>query len=245
MQFDRVESTQPRALSADCGVCRKSVTDVYYLAGNQKVCAGCRDAHQKQLENGSKAARVIKALLLGFVAAAVGGALWAFITYKSDGTVYGIVAIGLGLLVGAAVKKGAEGRGGRGFQILAMALTYFGVAIGYSGAVIPMAFKGKPATAEASADKPAGEKPADSAEPTKVVPKDHPGALAGGCLVAFIALMGMFIASPILVAVESPITLVFLAIALWEAWKLNRGLAVRLSGPFRLGASSPGKGASG
>jgi hypothetical protein len=245
MQFDRAESVQPSVPMSACAVCKKPVTDVYYLAGNRKVCPVCRDGHERQQGGGSKAGRVIKALALGFAASGVGGAIWAFITYKSEGTVYGIVAIGLGLLIGQAVKMGSEGRGGRGYQALAIALTYFGVAIGYSGAMIPMALNGKTPTAETKGAKPSEAKPAESADSPDEKPLDAPKPSAGGCLVALIALIGIFIGSPILVAIESPITLFFLAIALWEAWKLNRGVAVRLAGPFRLGGSSPERGAGG
>ena len=50
----------------------------------------------------------------------------------------GIVAILIGYMVGAAVRKGARGGGGRRYQILAVALTYFSVGLAYS----PLAFKG-------------------------------------------------------------------------------------------------------
>ena len=48
----------------------------------------------------------------------------------------GIVAILIGYMVGYAVRKGAGGRGGRRFQVLAVALTYASVALAYT----PLAF---------------------------------------------------------------------------------------------------------
>jgi hypothetical protein len=237
MQFDRAESLRPSAPAAACAVCKKALTDVYYLARSLKVCPVCREGHERQLASGSQAGRVIKALILGSLAAGLGGAIWAFITYKTDG-IYGIVAIGMGLLIGAAVKKGSEGRGGRGYQALALALTYLGVAIGYSGAMIPLALKGKPAAVAEKAEK------AEKAEEEKTPPSAEPGKTApakaseAGCLVVLVTLLGIFVASPVLIGIGSPVTFVFLAIALYEAWKLNRGAAVRLAGPFRLGASS-------
>src|SRR5437868_9649083 len=216
MQFDLAESQQPAVSAVACSACKGELTDVYFLLAKNKICASCRDAFQKELEGGGKAARVIQAILLGLLAAVVGGAIWAYITYASDGTVYGIVAIGLGLLVGAAVRKATGGRGGRGYQFLAIGLTYLGVAIGYSGAMIPMALKGKSPAAERKAgkagkEKPAAEKAAEEkaaeekaeapADPSDAPIKDSPGALAGGCLVALILLIGVFIGSPVLVAV--------------------------------------------
>src|SRR5262249_40109060 len=89
MQFDRAEAPQPSAPAAVCAACKNPVTDVYYLAGQHKVCPACREA-QQQRDNKARAGRVVKGLLLGLLAAVVGGSIWAFITYKSNGTVYGI-----------------------------------------------------------------------------------------------------------------------------------------------------------
>jgi hypothetical protein len=50
----------------------------------------------------------------------------------------GIVAILIGYMVGYAVRKGARGRGGLRFQVVAVALTYASVALAYA----PIAVKG-------------------------------------------------------------------------------------------------------
>ena len=49
----------------------------------------------------------------------------------------GIVAILIGYMVGYAIRKGARGRGGLRFQVMAVALTYLSVAIAYT----PLAVK--------------------------------------------------------------------------------------------------------
>jgi hypothetical protein len=232
LQFDRVESTQP--IVAICSGCKGPLGETYYSAGPARICVRCRDGIQGHLEKGSAAARFFKAALLGVLAAAVGGSIWAYITYKSGGTVYGLVAIGLGYLIGIAVKKGSGERGGRGYQALALVLTYLGVAIGYVGAAIPELGKHPPkATVEekAPAD---SSKPGNTAKPVKVDPAP------AGCLLGLILVAGLCLGAPVMVGMESPITLVFLAIALWEAWKLNKGVLTHLKGPFRAGGGAVG-----
>lgn len=241
LQFDRAEAPAPEAGDA-CTACKMPLQDSYFLAGGQRICPGCRDTVQRGLESGSKGGRLVKATLLGLLAAVVSGAVWAFIIIQFD-TVLGLLAIGLGLLVGAAVRKGSEGRGGRGYQFLAIGLTYFGIAVGYSGALVPMALKANPLPAStAPAETPPADPatpPATPAAPDPTVPADVPPVGVGGCLVAFAVLIGIGIASPFLIAAESPITLLFLAIALWEAWKLNFGISLKLSGPYRVNRAPP------
>ena len=48
---------------------------------------------------------------------------------------FGLMAIGVGWLVGKAVMKGSNMRGGRRYQILALVLTYFAITLSY-GALI-------------------------------------------------------------------------------------------------------------
>jgi hypothetical protein len=66
--------------------------------------------------------------VFGIVAGAVGAAIWYGITVASKGSIYGIVAIVLGLMVGAAVRAGSNRKGGIGYQLLAVAITYFSIA---------------------------------------------------------------------------------------------------------------------
>jgi hypothetical protein len=231
LQFDRVDPGP--AVVAECRACRGPLGSPFFLAGVQKICAGCAEKVRTLLPQGNPTGRLLKATLLGFLAALAGGLTWAFITYKSQGTIYGIVAIGLGYLVGIAVRKGA-GTGGRGYQALAIGLTYLAVGTGYVGAAIPEIGKSKPAAgAEEKAAKPGKSdpaKPVTDGEPTKAQ-ADSPG-----CLAIVAVLGGLLVSAPVMVGIESPFTFFFLAIALWEAWKLNKGVRVDLKGPFSAAA---------
>ena len=230
LQFDRVDPGP--AVVAECRGCQGPLGSPFYLTGVQKICSGCAEKIRNLLPQGNPTSRVLKASLLGLLAALAGGLTWAFITYKSEGTIYGIVAIGLGYLVGIAVRKGA-GTGGRGYQALAIGLTYLAVGTGYVGAAIPEIGKSKPvAGAEEKAAKPG------KSDPAKPV-TDGPAkaqAESAGCLAIVAVLAGILLGAPIMVGIESPFTFFFLAIALWEAWKLNKGVQVDLKGPFSAAA---------
>ena len=43
----------------------------------------------------------------------------------------GLIAIQVGFLVGGAVRAGSEGRGGRGYQVLAVLLIYISICANY------------------------------------------------------------------------------------------------------------------
>lgn len=229
LQFDKAEPAQP-AESLLCAGCRKPLVDSFYLAGPQKICATCRDQVQEQLTGGPKGPRVAKALLIGLFISVVGGAAWAFITSKTEGSFSGLLAILLGYLVGIGVRKGSDGRGGRGYQVLAVLLIYLGLAIGFSGLMIPEFVKKQP--------KAATETPAPSAESNA---PDPAPVSAGGCVMAGLIVVGICLASPVLVAIKSPLIILMLAIALWEGWRINRGVDLNLKGPFPLGrGAAPG-----
>jgi hypothetical protein len=151
-----------------------------------------------------------KALLFGLGIAVGGGVLWGFLMTTQISGFGGILAIVLGYMIGIGVRKGSEGRGGRGFQVLAVLLTYVGLAIGYSALILSVS-----AGAE--------------------------GKGLGG-----LKLLGIGLASPVLIAIQQPWTLLILAIALWEGWRMNRGIVIDVKGPFPLGqGAAPGVKASG
>ena len=68
----------------------------------------------------------------------------------------GIVAILIGYMVGYSVRKGAQGRGGRRFQVLAAVLTYCSVALAYTPLAIEQAMAEKPAAQTAATASAAG-----------------------------------------------------------------------------------------
>ena len=230
LQFDRAEAQGPqRGPQVPCAACKRPLAGEYYLAGGAKICADCKTGLNQYVESGSKKARFLKATALGGLAALVGGILWAVFIVTTN-SMWGFVAIGLGYLVGIAVRKGSEGRGGRAYQFLGLGLVYMAVATGYMGIFISQVGGQKPAPV------PAAVQPADPAAEPKADPTaPSPAPDAGGYLQAWAILLGFYLAGPILIAKVDPFSLLFLAIAFWEAWRLNSGANLKVSGPYKLG----------
>lgn len=117
LQFDRAEfDAPPEALS--CAACSMGVADEYWTVGGKVVCAPCLVQVRAAFKDNFGLA-----LALGLAAAAAGAVAWFAITALT-GYMLGIVAVGVGWLVGHAVRRGAKGMGGPKYQALAVALTY-------------------------------------------------------------------------------------------------------------------------
>jgi len=155
LQFDRVETTVPAGAptaspGVTCVVCGKSVGAEYYTANGKPVCANCRAVVMSAAATPRSTGRLLLAALFGIGAAIAGAAIYYGVIAIAHLEI-GIVAILIGYMVGWAVRKGAGGRGGRRFQILAVVLTYWAVGLAYSplafeelsgsiGALVPLVF---------------------------------------------------------------------------------------------------------
>jgi len=187
---------------------------------------------------------------LGLVAAAVGSAIY-YAVAKVTGYEIGLISIVVGLLVGFAVRKGSRARGGWRYQALAIFLTYLAIASTY----VPRVFEameaekaGAPAGAAAPAPGAApgaapSPAPAPAAAPSpSPAPAEQGGQDAGGgsVAVALLVLLGFTLALPFLAGLDNVMGLVLIAIALYEAWKVNRIPPLSVSGPFAVGAKANG-----
>jgi hypothetical protein len=226
-------------------VCKQPLSGTYFEVNGKTVCPGCRDRLNAELNKYSPAVRFARALGLGAGAAVIGAGIYYGIS-AATGYEFGLVAIVVGLLVGKAVRKGSGGRGGWRYQALAMALTYCSIVATYT----PYVFKGiresvnsratSDSTQAASTDStPSPDRVSTPAAATPSAPaKTRPGA--GTVIAAFALLAGILFAAPIIAGFSSPIGLLIVAIALYEAWKINRGTAFTITGPYRVAAPSPG-----
>ena len=237
LQFDRAEPARGAAGSA-CAFCQEPITSSYYAVNGLVACERCRYKVEAEWNRGSPAARFWRAAGLGVGAAIVGAAVWYGITLATD-TTWGIVAVGVGLLVGAAVRKGSDGRGGWRYQTLAIALTYLAIAAAQAPFVL-------------DAIREAG--PLETAQDSVLVTSDTTGTVAAsdsaaridaadldvvGLFMGLALLLIFFLASPILVGVQSIILLLIYSFALYEAWKLNQKVELRVTGPYSVGSVSP------
>jgi hypothetical protein len=210
LQFDRAEYEQPGPSSPVCSVCGQAVWSVYYAVNGRVLCERCKTDLELNANQGSRAGRFLRAAAYGLGAGALGAGVW-YAVRATTGYELGLIAIGVGLFVGGAVRKGSNGRGGWRYQTLAMFLTYASIVSTY----VPMIM---------------------SAMRQGVEDKD-PGTvfLAIGMVVAFV----LAFAAPFLGGVENIMGIVIIGIALYEAWKMNKKVPLEITGPHRVGAAEP------
>lgn len=130
MQFDRAESMTP-----SCAACRQPLAGQYYTLHGQTICEACRAAMAQEIAGASGAGRFAMAFFLGALAAAAGAGIY-FAVLARWNIDFGLVAILVGYMVGATVRKCSQGRGGWAYQLLAVFLTYSAVAAAYTGYAI-------------------------------------------------------------------------------------------------------------
>jgi hypothetical protein len=131
MQFDKVDLVAP-AEARSCRICKLPIAGEYFQIGQAIICGRCATAI-----SGSKEGRgmFLRALLFGVGAALLGTIVW-FAIVQAIKQEWGLMAIGVGLLVGTAVKRGGRGLGGWRYQALAMVLTYASIICAHASFVL-------------------------------------------------------------------------------------------------------------
>jgi len=229
LQFDHVERDgSPSSLT--CAACNQAIATSYYEVNGSVTCLRCRNQIMAGWNRGSAGGRFAKALGLGLGAAVVGAAVYFGIAALT-GYEFGLVAIVVGLLVGGAVRKGSNGRGGRRYQLLAVFLTYTAVVVTDSSLIARALQKEWSARAASPAAVAAGISASTDAA-TSTSPRPGLPAIALGLAV----IIALAYAAPIMIGITSPIHLLIAGFALYEAWKLNRGVALQVTGPYQAAA---------
>jgi hypothetical protein len=140
----------------------------------------------------------------------------------------GLVAIAIGYMVGYAIRKGAGGRGGRRFQVVALLLTYWAVGLAY----LPLAVQG---VTENKATQTETAPASDQREETVSGSNDVNLAIGVALLVA------LSLALPVLVVFGSLpsglITAAIVGFGMQQAWRMTAAPQLAVSGPFRIAAS--------
>jgi hypothetical protein len=257
LQFDRAEI--PGQESRQCGGCQAVITDEYFEANGQILCAACAGGiDQMLLGKGSRFGRYSRAWLFGSGAALLSSAIYYAIV-QITGYELAIVSIAIGVFVGRAVKKGSGGRGGWRYQALAAVLTYMAIVLTNLPLVlreiatlkdkrqatssVVVAEAAKPGSATSAAEgQPASEPAAavSSAEPddtTASTDEEMPRPFA--LLIGVVVLIGFALAAPVLAGVDNIIGLLIIGFGVWEAWRVNRRIELQIAGPHSLGTNGP------
>lgn len=234
LQFERAEFDQ--APSVECAQCKTPLSGYYYNVNGHTVCERCRHAIEAGLTSGSAPGRFVRALFAG-LGAAVAGALVYYAISALTGYEIGLIAIAVGFAVGTAVRWGSGGRGGRGYQVLAVALTYLAIVSTYIPPIVKGLRERSPAnvTQSSTPDGTATETPtAQTATPAQ--PQTPPGA--GTFIVAVLILLAIAAVAPFLAGFQNILGIAIIGFGLWQAWQLNRRAEVVISGPHVLAPSS-------
>ena len=137
-------------------------------------------------------------------------------------------------MVGKAVRKGSGSLGGKKYQALAMVLTYFSISSTY---VPPLtkAFYAAAAKHEQIETSAPAQSPAGTSAPRRKVQLG---------VVPFYGFMFVLaLAAPVLSGFRNILGTIIMGIGLWEAWKFNRRVDVKFTGPFAVAAAQPLPGA--
>lgn len=239
LQFDHAEpaSGAPTG-SIVCSVCSSPLPDTYFVANGQIVCERCRRGVEEEWNRGGAAGRMSKAVGLG-VLAMIGCSLLWYLVLKLTDSQWGILAVVVGLVVGGAVRKGSNGRGGWRYQALAIFLTYTAIVSSYVPYVVEGVRERAAQTASLDSTATAG------LVKDGMVIKDSVATAATntsdlgplGRVFAIVLLLGVLYALPFLAGIENVIGILIIGFALYEAWKLNRRVELSVTGPHQVAAT--------
>ncbi len=206
LQFDEAEPTTPTSSGPACAGCKRPIKDAYFEINGKVVCAACRHQIEAAFHGGSAVGRVIKAIVYGAAGTVVGAIIYYAILFSTEINL-GLVAVLVGFIVGRAVRKGSENRGGSFYQVLAVFLTYTAIAL--MDVVLW---------------------PDSSPEPVQqpVVPQPTWVNLANAVYLLY--------KSPVLFGIDRPISGLIYCFALLEAWRINARATLAFNGPFQISA---------
>jgi hypothetical protein len=246
LQFDTIEPANPAAAptTTACLACKRPITSTYYAISDKIICPDCR-AQLEASPKGRRIGRLSKAGVLGLLAGLAGAILWYVIRRVTNYEI-GLVAVLVGFMVGKAVRKGSGGRGGRGYQIMAVVITYCCIAGTYMPDLLTAMLKDYDKDHPAAVSTAKGdhakstdvERSTDSS--TEIPSAEHvekPSVIkAVFALILVLLIVFVFsLAVPFMSGASNLIGLLIIGFALWEAWKLNRRMRLPITGPYTVG----------
>jgi len=248
LQFDRAVSENrvagvPPTPAVSCAGCKVAIKTQYYDVNGSALCGTCRASVAAAAETPRSLSTLMLSAVFGLGAGVAGAAIYYAVIAIAHLEI-GIVAILIGYMVGYSVRRGAQGRGGRRFQVLAAALTYLSVALAYAPLAVQQTMRDKPAqtaTAPATTDVTVDVTP--QAPAPQAASPVRPRRSGLRLFLSVIVLGGIMVALPVLVVVGSmPSGLISAAIIFFgmrQAWKMTQAPVLKVYGPYRVGAPQP------
>jgi hypothetical protein len=229
LQFDRPDFGAPSQAAVVCSACKRAVVQSYYEINGQIVCSGCRETLTQ--DGGSRVARVIRSVAAGLGVGLLGALVWWGVR-KATNYEIGIISIGIGIAVGKAVRWGSRARGGAAYQILAILLTYISITANYVPDVVEQIMQNN--TKQEQAAKPAAKPAAVKASAAES------SVNIGEALVGIVAIFALAAAVPFFGGFENIIGILIIAFGLFEAWKINKRVALTINGPYSVAPTANG-----
>ena len=237
--FDRARYAGDPPPPESCAFCRRGLRSEYFRVNGQMACQTCALRVGSLLSRGSHTA-FSRALVFGVAAAVVGCIGYALFEILT-GIMLGWIALGVGFLVGWAMKKGSRGVGGRRYQVAAALLTYAAVAVAF----IPVALHDSghhraasatsAQTSSQSATQPATQ-PSTAAATSPgsgPTPSAHPPR---SFFLSVLTLLGLGLVSPFLILSASLgqglLNLFILFLGVQMAWRQTATPRLTVEGPF-------------
>jgi hypothetical protein len=234
LQFDVAVTDIPGVtgtpgVAVRCEACRQLIETEYFDVNAKVMCGRCRAEAEAAAEVPPGILPLVIAGAFGLGAALAGAAIYYAILAIAHLQI-GYVAILIGYMVGYSVRRGARGRGGLRFQIVALSLTYASIAFAYTPIAVGAAVRGaQEARAAANGSRPAPVRPI--AKPT-----------IGQAAVAVLILLTLIAALPLMVIAGSfpsgLITAFIIFIGLRQAWKMTAAVTILVLGPYRVGSAA-------
>ena len=212
--------------------------EVYYAVEDRVVCQRCSTSITDP-PTGNRLLAFGKAVVFGTAAGLLGAAIWYAIRVIADIEI-GLVAILVGWMVGKSVRRATAGRGGRVYQFLAVAITYSCISLNYVPDIISAILDAEQKDEQQTVAVPQDEAnaSAESSADTAAKNQEPAGNLFVSFIILFVALSCFALATPVMMGVESPIGLLIIGFALWEAWKLAARQTIPITGPYQIGKTT-------
>jgi hypothetical protein len=227
-----------------CAVCQRQISDKYFDINGQPACDRCRLNVARQAETPTGLVAFGKAAVYGLAASILGAIIYYAVIAITNFEI-GLVAIAIGFMVGYAVRKATENRGGLRYQLLAVVLTYWAVGLAYTPFLFTDDGEGEPQAQIEPASTGTAAEPVADILPAAAEPDGEPDAAPGGTspdavgmALAFGIMFALTWALPVLSVVSSmPGGLISAAIILFgmqQAWSMTAAPNLVITGPFRI-----------
>lgn len=231
LNFQRAVYEGETVTPDQCVYCGRGITNEYFRVGGHLACPMCAQRAQSLVPPDAHSV-FLHALGYGVLAAIIGCIGYALVVIGTGWTI-GYAAIGVGYLVGWAMRKAAKNHGGRRYQWAAAILTYMAVAVAFVPIVIHDGNKQK---AEHSAVTQSAPSTATGSASTQTQDEPHHKASTGRFAFAMVELLGLGLISPFLELSGSffggVLNLFIIFIGVRFAWQMMAVRTVSVEGPF-------------